>query len=175
MEWWQILIWILALIGLMYGAGFFYCLSLLLAFRKKLSKRFVALSVLYSEKRDILLSLYAVCDAAGVKFESSLKESAAKVRWLKTNILKEEDAEMVALTLDALEKRLFILAQSEAGLRTNADYQNYTSTLRDIDANYRRIIAVYNSDVTGYEYWRKTPLFFIPFWFCGFRKKKRLA
>lgn len=64
MEWWQILLYVLAVLILLYLVGFFFGLSSLLSFRKKLQKRLVALSVLFAEKKDILLSLYALFDEA---------------------------------------------------------------------------------------------------------------
>ncbi len=175
MEWWQILLYVLAVLILLYLVGFFFGLSSLLSFRKKLQKRLVALSVLFAEKKDILLSLYALFDEAHIRLDSAEKDGAAKVRWLKTQVLKEEDVAEVAETLNFLQKRLTLLAESESYIKAGDDYRFFSSILQDLDTNYRRIVAVYNTEVNGYEYWRRAPIYFPLFWLCGFRKRQRLA
>ncbi len=175
MQWWQILLYVLAVIGLLYLISFFYCLSNILAFKEKLKKRLIALSVLFAEKKDILLSMYALFDKAAAHLDSAEKDSAAKVRWLKTQATKEKEVEEVSQTLNDLQKRLTLLAEAESYLKAGEDYLVFSSALKDLDANYRRIVAVYNSEVSGYEYWRKTPFFFVLFWLCGFRKRNRLS
>jgi hypothetical protein len=54
------------------------------------------------------------------------------------------------------------------------EFITFTDTLADLDANYRRTAAIFNSDVEGYEYWRKSPLFRFWFWIDGFRPMNRL-
>jgi hypothetical protein len=146
-----------------------------LAFRKKLKKRIIALSVLFAEKKDLLLSMYALFDKAAAHLDSVEKDSAAKVRWLKTQVVKEAEIEEVDSILNDLQKRLTLLAEAESYLKAGEDYQVFSSALKDLDANYRRIVAVYNSEVSGYEYWRRSPFFFILFWVCGFRKRNHLS
>ena len=175
MQWWQIVLYILAMAGLLYLIGFFFCLSGLLAFRKKLQKRIIALSVLFAEKKDILLSMYVLFDKAAAHLDSVEKDSAAKVRWLKTQVIKEAEVEEVSSILNDLQKRLTLLAEAESYLKAGEDFQVFSSALKDLDANYRRIVAVYNSEVSGYEYWRRSLLFFVLFWLCGFKKRNRLS
>lgn len=171
----QVLYLVLVIVGLLYLAFFVVFLSFLLHFRSELKKNVVALSVIFAEKKDVLLSLYALFDNASVPLDDADKESAAKVRWLKTNVVKDYDAEKVSLALQDLQCRLTLLAENESYIKVSEDFQAYMSTLNDLDRNYHRVVAVYNTALNGYDYWRKALLYRFFFWLFGFRKKSRLS
>lgn len=174
MEPWQIIIYTLAALLLLYFIGMVYAWTTLASFRSKLKKQVDALAILFSEKKDILLSLYALYDEANVPLEKGDKTAAAKVRWLKTDSITDNDVENITHELNALENRLTLLSESESYIKLSEDFQTYTATLKDLDSNYHRIVAIYDSDLLGYDYWRKFPLYFLLFALFGFRKKKRL-
>lgn len=171
----QVLYLVLAIVGLLYLAFFVLLLCFLLHFQGELRKNLVALSVIFAEKKDVLLSLFTLFDKASVPLDDADKESAAKVRWLKTNVVKDKDAESVAFSLNDLQRRLTLLAENESYIKVSEDFQAYRSTLEDLDKNYHRVVAVYNTALNGYDYWRKVFLYRLFFWLCGFRKKSRLS
>lgn len=173
MEWWQILLYVLSLLALVYIIAFFYSLESIITFRGKLKKRTIALSVLLSEKKDVLLSLHAMIENNGLNQDDAIRKSAAQVRWLKISKLKAKDIANVVFVLSDLQKRLVLFGNSHQ-LSDNMEFITFTDTLADLDANYRRTAAIFNSDVEGYEYWRKSPLFRFWFWIDGFRPMNRL-
>ena len=171
----QVLYLILAIMGLLYLAFFVLIFCFLFHFRSELRKNLVALSVIFAEKKDVLLSLFALFDKASVPLDDADKESAAKVRWLKTNVVKDKEAESVAFSLNDLLRRLTLLAENESYIKVSEDFQAYRSTLEDLDKNYHRVVAVYNTALNGYDYWRKVFIYRLFFWLFGFRKKSRLS
>jgi hypothetical protein len=173
--WWEILLWVVAVFGLCYLIGYIFVLTALFNFKKRLQKRIVALSVVFADKKEVLLSLLALFYSLKIPLDDPDNAEAEKVRWLKTKVVKGSDIESVFATLSGLEKRLALLAQQQPSLQKNKDYRTYASTLGDLDANYRRIVAVYDSDVTGYNYWCHFLPYFPLNWLFGFRAKKRLA
>ncbi|MBO7121032.1 MAG: hypothetical protein J6V79_01395, partial [Bacilli bacterium] len=68
MEWWQILLYVLAIIALIWLAFLIVDISSVLSFKAKLEKRTVAFSVLFVEKKDILLTIYAMFDEKKAEF-----------------------------------------------------------------------------------------------------------
>jgi hypothetical protein len=171
----QIIVWVLAISLLLWAFWGIYCLFALLSFRDRMRNRLVGLSVLFSEKKDVLLSLNALFDRAKVPLEDADQDAAMKVRWLKTDVVKDEDVETINENLQHLQKRLALLSEEESYIKRDEDFEGYVNSLKDLDNNYHRIVALYNSDLTGYEYWRKRPLYFPIFWLFGLRAKKRLS
>ncbi len=165
----------LVVIGLLYLLGAIYVIGVLFYFRGRLQKKLVALSVLFSEKKEILLSIFQLYDAARLPLEETERKSCSRVRWLKTDVVKEKDVIPTHAILIDLEKRLSFIAERETYIKKSAELQALLLTLKDVDASYRRIVNVYNADVSGYMYWRK---FFLYRWLSfllGFKKRERIA
>ncbi len=171
MEWWQILLYVISIILVIYLFGMFYALECIITFRSRLKKKTLAISLLLSEKRDVLLSMLSLLEDQ-IEDEST-KENAAQVRWLKMDNLQSKEIDNYLATMSSLQKRLVLFANSTE-FKNNDNYLTYFELLSDLDANYRKIAAIFNSDVVGYEYWRKTPLFRPLFFVFGFREIKRL-
>lgn len=167
--------WILAVAGVAYLLGFFLCLSSLIDFSSRLKKRLTALAILFSEKRDVLLALDAYYRKTGLAYSSADKEALAFVSAVPDKNIKDVDVKGTHDTLSSLEKRLRYLGDSNAWIKQGDEYAPMMSLLSDLSSNYRRIIAVYNSDLLGYEYWRKYPIYRLWFFLLGFRAKKRLS
>lgn len=173
MELYQILLYAISILIAIYLIAFFYALESLITFRNKIKKRTLAISILLSEKKDVLLSMYALIDNASLLKDDATKDVTTQVRWLQTANLKIENIENSIATLSSLQKKLIMFSSSEE-MRGNKDFEAYREIINDLDANYRRTAAIFNSDTVGYEYWRKTPLFRLCFFVFGFKKIKRL-
>ncbi|MCI2055494.1 MAG: hypothetical protein LKJ81_05050 [Bacilli bacterium] len=171
----MIIVWILVVIVIIYLAGFFYLLINISNFKNSMEKRVVGLSFIFAEKKDILLSLYTLYDKASVPLDDSDNDAAAKVRWLKTDVMKDDDVETINETLNALQRRLTLLAESQSYIKKSNDFVNYVSALKDLDANYHRIVALYNNDLVGYNYWRRVVIYRFLWDMFGFKDKKRLS
>jgi len=171
----RILYWVLAILGLLYLLGFSLCLFSLADFSSRLKKRLNALAILFSEKRDVLLSLDAYYRKTGLTYSSADKEALAFVSAVPSKNIKDIDVKATHDTLASLEKRLRYLGDSNSWIQQGDEFAPMMSLLSDLSSNYRRIIAVYNSDLLGYEYWRKQPLYRLWFFLLGFRAKKRLS
>ncbi|MCQ2799838.1 MAG: hypothetical protein MJ228_03655 [Bacilli bacterium] len=176
MGWPRILLYILIIVILLILVYFSFVLYSILNFDKKLAKRTVAISVILSQKRELLQGIFTQFDEAKVNINSSLNKVAAQVRWLKLENLKGEDIEASAVTLKSFEKHLAILGQKYPIFDNDKDYKIYWETIDDLNSNYRRNVANYNSEVLGYEYWRKVLIFRPILHLMGFRKeRKRLS
>ena len=91
MDWLQILLYAFSIFLVIYVFVFFYALESLITFRSRLKKRTLAISLLLSEKKDVLLSMLALMEK-DIKDEST-KEEATQVRWLEVNKLQAKEIE----------------------------------------------------------------------------------
>ncbi len=171
MEWWQILLYVVSIILVLYVFGFFYALECILTFKEKIRKKTLAISILLSEKKDVLTSLYNLMKKD--IHEKSINENFEKVDSLNLNKLKANDIESSLFILTTLQKQLVMFANSNE-YKTSENYRTFFDILTDLDTNYRKLAAVFNSDVTGYDYWRKTPLYRFVFFVLRFKEIKRL-
>jgi hypothetical protein len=169
------LIWIATLLALAYLFFAIYTIIVLVDFKEKLRKRFVALSVVYAEKKDVLLSLYALYAKAKLPLDGEMKLAKKGVVELQTEAEDETMASAIVAELSAFQRRLALLGEEERYIQQSPDYVSYMNSLKDLDNNYHRIIAAYNTDLAGYEYWRKRMIYRWLTWLLGFRKRERLA
>lgn len=171
MEWWQILLYAISIILVIYAFGLFYALECILTFKERIRKKTLAISILLSEKKDVLISLYGLMK--NDIHDKSILDNLEKVNSLNLDKLKAKDIEDSLIILTTLQKQLVMFANSTE-YKTSENYNTYFDILSDLDTNYRKLTAVFNSDITGYDYWRKTPLFRGVFFIFGFREIKRL-
>jgi hypothetical protein len=171
----QVLVWILSLIALVYLFFAIYTIIVLFDFRSKLRKRLVALSVLFAEKKEMLLSLYDLYLKAKLPLSPEIKAAQKKVASLSTEPKTEEEVMAIVTTFADFQRRLALLAEEERYILHHQDYVSYTNSLKDLENNYQRIVAAYNTDLNGYEYWRKRIVYRWLTWIFGFRKRQRLA
>ncbi len=171
----SVFIYTIAVFFVLYLAFFIYVFVSLLTFQRRLNQKLVAFSVLFKEKKDVLLSFYAYLDGRRVEMDSSIKESCAKICWLHIDSLKESEVRPLVSVIGDFQKRLVLLVSQNDSLAQDDDVRRFLGAAMDIDSNYRRILATYNSDIIGYEYWRKMWLYRPLFFLFGFRKRNRIA
>lgn len=171
---WNVFYWVLAVLALIYVLLFIFTLSFLLSFKGRLKRKTTAFLVLLSEKKEVLLSLVSLYQELGAHYEEADLEWIRKVSSIEKKKIKGDDIVPLNATLSNLEKRLRYIASSNKALKENENFVSLISLLDDLNSNYRRMVATYNSDLVGYEYWRKQALYRGWFFLLGFRKKERI-
>ena len=166
---------VLVSLFLVYAVGAVYVIGALFYFKNRLRKKIVALSILFAEKKDLLLSIFQLYDEAKLPLEESDREHCSRVRWLKTEVVKEQDVVPISEILSGLEKRLTLISENEPYIKRSEELMTLITTLKDVDASYRRIVNVYNADVAGYMYWRRLFLYRWLSFLFGFTKKERIV
>jgi hypothetical protein len=82
---------------------------------------------------------------------------------------------IVTTLLNDFQRRLSLLWARRTLHPKSSDILLHEFSLKDLENNYHRIVAAYNTDLNGYEYWRKRPIYRWLTWLFGFRKRERLA
>lgn len=171
----KLFIWVVLVLALIYVLWFGYAFVSLRGFLRKMKRKLSGSAVLFASKRDLLLSVYAYCEKAGAELEEDDAERATKARWVKFEIKKAEDVERVSGELSSFEKRLMRLVSANEYLSKGQEFVQMKESLNDVNANYRRIVAQYDNDLGGYNYWRKHFMFRWLFFIFGYREKRRLS
>lgn len=171
---WNVFYWVMGILALIYVFLLIFTLSFLLSFKERLKRKTTAFLVLLSEKKEVLLALTSLYQELGVHYEEADLEWIRKVTLIDKKRIKGDDIVPLSETLANLEKRLRYIANSNKAIRENENFVSLISLLDDLNSNYRRMVATYNSDLVGYEYWRKQPLYRAWFFLFGFRKKERI-
>jgi len=171
----KLFVWAVCIIVLVYTIWFLFGLVSIRSFVRNMKQKLKAAAVLFAGKRDFLLSLYAYCQKAGASFQEDDAEKATKARWTKLDLKKAEDVERVQGELSILEKRLNRYLNENENLKQGQEYLSLKESLDDLNSNYRLIVATYDNDLVGYDYWRKHFLFRWLFFLCGYRERKRLS
>ena len=148
MQWYEILLVILAILFTIYIAGFALAWHQISYFNRRLKDTLVAIKTLLSEKRDVLLSLYALYEEQGLIEDDSKRDLATKVRWLEISSKDNEQTEAESAILEDLKRYLMVIGtrKSVSGRESASLREN----LRDLDSNYRKALARYAYDVKGY-------------------------
>ena len=173
LQWYQILTWVVIVVVIAYIAGFIFVFSRMVDFRVKMRKGLIAASILFSEKKEVLINFYSLFLEMGVILNDNDGDMLARLRWKKTDVKKGALAQELNDMLNEVSKRLSYIAMREK-LEQDPKIISYFDTLSDIDVSYRRIVAIYNNNLTAYEYWRQRKIYTWAFWLLFFRKQSRL-
>lgn len=175
MQPWQIIFLIAVIIVIVYCVFLIFVVTMAFAFRGKLDKRLVAVNILFSEKRDVLLALYAEFKRVNVVFSPSDEDAISKLRDPMPKNIKGTDAATINKILNSGETHLNYLAAKNQWATKSQEYVNFSSSLHDLDLNYRKNVAIYNRDISGYTYWTHVKLCFLFMLLFGFRKRDPIA
>ncbi len=150
----QILILIATVLLIAYLALFFYVTSKIAYFRSALKGRIKALAVIFSQKKEVLLALTSLYEKLGASLKEEDQRAVNRAKWLIADVQTAGEIEGCAEILKTLEKRLNYIAATDQNIAENEEALTLKGTLNELDFNYRRVAAGYNSDVLGYNYWR---------------------
>lgn len=171
MEWWQILLLIFSILITVFLFAVFLDIAMVITFSQKLERRVKALSIILTEKKQLICLCYKDLESYSGKLSEIDESLYKKTLALNTESLEAEQINETEKTLrDAWARLDFAFEKQGRDPKQQEIVENY----RDLNANYRQCTASYNYDVTGYNYWIKVPLAsFLP-WVLGYRRKEKL-
>ena len=96
----------LVCIAFIYVVGLIVCIACLFAFRDRLERRIAAMSVLYSEMKELLLSWKELLEKAGCRWDEKMTNSGAQIASLRTELKSEHESLLTFELLSSYEKEL---------------------------------------------------------------------
>ena len=156
---WNIVILILLGLLALYLIGFGFVIFLVSSYRSKMRKDNRAIRVAMSTKLDILRKCQAVMESNKIKMSD---ECYKKLRYLDTEDflqVQTEDFDNSRADLNFVENEIRGYVTTKRKLLKNDEAEILRLLLNDINDSLKTSIVAYNSDVLGYNYWVKYPLY----------------
>lgn len=167
----QIIILVASILVFAYLAAFSFVFSHVLDFRRNLNRRELALAIIESEQVNTLASIDELFKSEGVSYtaeEAALLSSLSSLAFDKpTHDLVIESQERIKQAKSALS----YLALSNKWAEKAERYQGLVGVYADLERFYRQNVALYNSDVEAYNYWRSIPGYRPIFHILGFKSR----
>ena len=156
---WNIIILILLGLVAIYLIGFGLVVFLVSSYRNKMKKDNRAIRVAMSTKLDILRKCQGVMEATKIKMS---EECYIKLRYLDTEDflqVQTEDFDKSRADLAFVENEIRGYVTTKRKLLKNDQAEILRLLLNDINESLKTSIVNYNSDLLGYNFWVKYPLY----------------
>ena len=150
--------WELALliIGIVLGVAFLFLATdviFILSFRKIFKKHNAALGLMLHVKYDNTKKLVDCLNKNNVHVPYRYIEVINRIK--TESFANQELPECLEARNDLayLRNELVLLTNSSEALSKNLELKRAKDAIVEMDANYRTLVAMYNADVLGYNYW----------------------
>ena len=156
---WNIVILITLGLLAIYLLGFGFVLFLVCSYSSKMKKDNRAIRVAMSTKLDILRKCQGVMESTKIKMS---EECYKKLRYLDTEDflqVQTEDFDNSRADLAFVENEIRGYVTTKRKLLKNEDAEILRLLLNDINDALKTSIVNYNTDLLGYNYWVKYPLY----------------
>jgi len=170
--------WILIALGgalALYILFFFLVLFIISKFNKRLRKRLSALSLLLAQRKDIAISLYNLLLDQKIAIPTALKNEAQALINTEVGVLGNHE---IIDFLPRLERDTKDIIEAIDGSRKLKKDGSVVAQLKkeiaELDESRRQHIAIYNSDINGYNYWIRLMAYRYLLILFRYREKKRI-
>lgn len=154
----QVIVLVLMIVFFLYFFVLAFVAGHGLEFRRRLRNRTKALLTLMAEKRRLLLLLDGELHHLGVAYSDADEASVAMLKSLDLPTMKYPDVKDALALLGQVETRLGFLSRDLFELEKDPQYQEWLTSLEEIDHSIRRGTSSYNMDVVALNYWVSIPL-----------------
>ncbi len=152
-KWIWLLIFIVGALITLYILLFVVVISFSLLFKRKIAKRVVAINLLLTQRHDVLLLIDKLFLSNGVPVQSYVTGYIRDSINYSTKELSKDERDNLINNLNKATQAFMYLADQHEEIKNNVEFAEYCKTINELDTNYRQNIAIYNSDITGYNYW----------------------
>lgn len=173
----QWLIWVLISVGsiiALYLFVFFIVLFIISKFNKRLRKRRDALRLLAAQRKDITLAVYKLVSSEKSKIPLSVQNKVDELANKGIGLLNDYEVMEYTPEIEKISKAVFDLADSSKTLKKSEECLRFHKELTELDEIKRQHIAIYNSDINGYNYWIRLISYRLLLSALGFHEKKRI-
>lgn len=173
MQAYQIVLLAFFVVAFLYVASAFFVISRALDFRRKLSRRLDALTVLLLERKTCLEEIYAIVEAKG-RANEELKARREEFAEIDFKIKDGDDFEEAQSGLKKFQTTLMFAIQGIKEEERSAKLKQEIARLRDLESSHRRTVVLYNSDCNAFNYWVGVLFFRLLCYVVRLRKKRLL-
>ncbi|MCR4879419.1 MAG: hypothetical protein K5906_00465 [Bacilli bacterium] len=127
--------------------------TFILSFRSIFKKHNAALGLMLHVKYDNTKKLIDCLNKNQVTVPYRYIEVVNRIKTESFSNQESSDCLQAREDLTYLRNELVLLTNSSENLAKNMELKRAKDAIVEMDANYRKLIAMYNADVLGYNYW----------------------
>ncbi len=153
METWEVT---LLVIGIVFGTILLFAITdvtFILSFRSIFKKHNAALGLMLHVKYDNTKKLIDCLNKNQVNVPYRYIEVVNRIKTESFANQESQDCLNARNDLTYLRNELVLLTNSNEALSKNMELKRAKDAIVEMDSNYRKLIAMYNADVLGYNYW----------------------
>jgi hypothetical protein len=153
MKWYEALILLIAVLAALYALGFIMNLGFVMTFKRKLYKHRKAITVLLVQKKESLLNLINTMNKNDFSLDEKYIDILDGIDINSFEKIYSNEAKKNRDSLSYVRQTLLGLANKKSTFIKNGEYILLLNLINSIDEQFRYLIAAYNADVIGYNYW----------------------
>lgn len=153
MNWYTILILVVGIIALVYVFGLMITLGFVVTFKRKLNEHSRAIVIVLNQKKEALINLVEIIEKNGLKLDPKYLVLLRDIDVNSFERIYSAESKKSRETLSYVKQELFSIANKSVDFKKNEEYKLASSLLVSLDEQFRFLVATYNADVIGYNYW----------------------
>ena len=153
MEAYQVVLLVFGIILGLYIVLLIMDLIFVLSFRRIFIKHNKALEVFLHYKYDNIKKLLDILDKYNVRIGDKYLRMFSEISPDCFSNQESRECLEARTSLSMLRDELVYLAEQNEKLSKHGEIRQAKNYITEMDANYRNLIAMYNADVLGYNYW----------------------
>lgn len=152
--WWGIL---LVVLGVLFGLYIVFTLLViffLIGFRTRLKKTSSAIYLLINQRYELVNKIEKYFLDLRIKFPPYVEEANEKLNLLMNVVnVDETKRKETFLALSEVKTSLLFFIEQEDKYFDDTNYLTFKDAYQKTEDEYRRLVAIFNSDAQGYNYW----------------------
>lgn len=152
---WNITLSVLIWIAVVYVALFIVNLIFVIFFRRTLEIHSKSMTVTLNAKFDNIKKLFEIMIKLGVKVDGKIVETLNSIDVMDFKTQDSDECKKARDKLTYLREEAMNIARKQNKLEKNNEFETAKNNVLEMDSVYRNIVACYNADVLGYNYWIK--------------------
>jgi len=153
LEWYEILIIVIGSFVLLYVLGFIVNLAFVATFKRKINEHRKAITIVLTQKKEALLNLVLIMEKSDSKLDPRFfallqdidENYFSKIYSIETKKARE--------TLSYVRQELVGKSNKSNDLQKNEEFKLSIASINSLDEQFRVLLASYNADIIGYNYW----------------------
>lgn len=152
LEFYQVLLLILLIVVIILAIVDIIVIAILFSLRKRIENRLRSINVLVAQKFDMILALASYLEENNVEIPEEIKSSLDLNTEYNLKYVTTTERYSIKTLLTKSSQTLTFLAE-KSSISQSEKFHEFKVYMSDIDNQYRKSIVLYNSDVSGYNYW----------------------
>jgi hypothetical protein len=144
---------VISVIAGVYVFGFLVNISFIAIFCRKLDQHKRALNIVLKQKYDAEGKIISLMEKNNIALEDDIKRIYEGIDHDNFQSLDTLNSYKDRTSLSYIKQSLLSAAKEEENFLKNMEYQSNMNIITNCDEQFRYLVAAYNADILGFNYW----------------------